>query len=86
MSHFKRRCKKFILAHDGSHSLSYREVTEITSNHPMAANEMLIQDNALNSHSLQHMLHQVMQEDGSYWDPLRFLEIAKERNPNMVIL
>eukprot|EP00957_Ditylum_brightwellii_P126065 9610500-Ditylum_brightwellii.AAC.1 len=49
----------------------------------MAANEMLVQDNVLNSHSLQHMLHQVMQEDGSYWGALRFLDMVKERNSNM---
>eukprot|EP00957_Ditylum_brightwellii_P195519 14897726-Ditylum_brightwellii.AAC.1 len=27
-----------------------------------------------------------MQEDGSYWDALRFLDMVKEKNPNMVYL
>eukprot|EP00957_Ditylum_brightwellii_P203788 15336222-Ditylum_brightwellii.AAC.1 len=52
----------------------------------MATNEILIQDNTLNSHSSQHMLHQVMQKDGSYWDALRLLDMVKERNPNTVYL
>eukprot|EP00957_Ditylum_brightwellii_P201110 15324097-Ditylum_brightwellii.AAC.1 len=47
---------------------------------------MLIHDNVLNSHSLQHLLHQVMKADGCYWDALRFWDIVKERNPNMVSL
>eukprot|EP00957_Ditylum_brightwellii_P162842 12400483-Ditylum_brightwellii.AAC.1 len=47
---------------------------------------MLIQDNVLNSHSLQYMLRQVMQADGCYWDALRFLKMVKERNPNRVYL
>eukprot|EP00957_Ditylum_brightwellii_P007464 564514-Ditylum_brightwellii.AAC.1 len=47
---------------------------------------MLIEDNALISHSLHDMLHQVMQEDGSYWDAMRFLNMVKERNPNIVYL
>eukprot|EP00957_Ditylum_brightwellii_P152845 11633800-Ditylum_brightwellii.AAC.1 len=47
---------------------------------------MLIRDNVLNSHSLQQMLHQVMQADGCYWDALRLLDMVKERNPNIVYL
>jgi hypothetical protein len=70
---------KFILTLDSSHSPTYQEVTDITSTHPMAANKMLINDNVLNAHSLRHMLHQVMQEDGSYWDALRFLDVVKEK-------
>eukprot|EP00957_Ditylum_brightwellii_P040809 3089748-Ditylum_brightwellii.AAC.1 len=41
----------------------------------MAANEMLIHGNVLDSHSLQHMLHQATQADGCYWDALRFFGI-----------
>eukprot|EP00957_Ditylum_brightwellii_P202653 15331131-Ditylum_brightwellii.AAC.1 len=47
---------------------------------------MLSHDNILNAHSLRHMLHQVMQEDGSYWDDLRFLDMVKEKNPAMAYL
>eukprot|EP00957_Ditylum_brightwellii_P186853 14228789-Ditylum_brightwellii.AAC.1 len=47
---------------------------------------MLIQDNILNSHSLQHILHQVIQEDGSYRDVLRFLDMVKDKILNMLYL
>eukprot|EP00957_Ditylum_brightwellii_P068249 5180843-Ditylum_brightwellii.AAC.1 len=70
---------EFILAHDSSHSPTYQEVADITSTCPIAANEMLIHDNVLNAHSLRHMLGQVMQEDGSYWVALRFLDMVKEK-------
>eukprot|EP00957_Ditylum_brightwellii_P087926 6695813-Ditylum_brightwellii.AAC.1 len=32
----------------------------------------------------QDILRKVMQEDGCYWDVIRFLEVVKEKNPNML--
>eukprot|EP00957_Ditylum_brightwellii_P075066 5703952-Ditylum_brightwellii.AAC.1 len=52
---------------------------DITSTCPMEASKILINDNVLNAHSLRHMLLQVMQEDGSYWNALRFLDMVKEK-------
>ena len=44
----------------------------------------MIEDNSLNQLNLQEMLQKVMQEDGNYWDAIRFLEVMKENNHNML--
>ena len=64
--------------------MTHEDAYLLASKSTIASEEVLIEENCLNQHNLQEILRKVMQEDGFYWDAIRFLEVMKEKNPNML--
>ena len=75
---------KYILTHEESSELTQEDASYLVCQSVMASDENVYTDNQLNKVNLQSLLRKVMQEDGNYWDALKFLEEVKRNNANMV--
>lgn len=80
IGNFRLRALQFICTH-GDRPLSFEEATQLSSTHPLAADEVVDMDSPLSRQNLMALLMKVMQEGGSTWDCIRFLDTLKEANP-----
>lgn len=80
LGNFRIRALQYMCT-NGDRPLSFEEARELSSTSPLAADEVVDMDSPLARQNLMAMLLKVMQEGGTTWDCIRFLDTLKEENP-----
>jgi hypothetical protein len=77
---FRARAFHWNMVH-GEKDLTFEAARQLSSKRAMASDEFLLNDNPMQKQNFTDLLRKVMQEDGTTWDALRFLDTMKENNP-----
>jgi hypothetical protein len=76
-----RLCAQNWLVANGDKELTMEEARTLSSKRPYASDEFVLNDNPMQKQNLTSLLRNVMQEDSSTWDALRFLHQMKAAKP-----
>ena len=77
---FRARAFHWNMVH-GEKDLTLEAAHNLSSKRAMVSNEFLVNDNPMQKQNFTALLCKVMQEDGTTWDALRFLDEMKVSNP-----